>query len=81
MTREELNIFEDIILEKYHKEDICMWEFLAQMKPAPNMTFADCMQVYCDLLNYTDGDEFIRIVEDEEENLVTGERKKLNYVD
>lgn len=57
----------DAVLEEYHKQDNCMGDFLSTAKIGDilgpgvlGMTFEDLMQLYCDVKNEADGDEFFR---------------------
>jgi len=53
------------VKEKYLREDICMTELLTFVKPSMTMTMDECFSAYCELLNWSDNDAFLKVNEDD----------------
>jgi len=54
------------VKEKYNKEDVCMAELLTFIKPSMTMTMDECFSAYCELMNWSDSDAFLRVNEDDD---------------
>lgn len=62
--------------DEYQKQDLCMYDFLAERSVPRNISIEQSMQIYAHLMNWAEDDEFYRTNKEEEwgENLVTDER-------